>query len=71
MRDEWVRTVRTVIQILVSVGALAPILVPALGLSTTAGVGAAVIGVAAIVTRVSQIPQVAEILSKYLKIPKP
>ena len=71
MRDEWVRTVRTVIQTLVSVGALAPILIPALGLSTTAGVGAAVIGVAAIVTRVTTIPQVAELLNKYFKIPKP
>ena len=71
MRDEWVRTVRTAIQILVSVGALAPVLVPALGLSTTVGVGAAVIGVAAIVTRVTSTPEIAELLNKYFKIPKP
>lgn len=71
MRTEWVRTVRTAIQILVSVGALAPILVPALGLDQTVGVGAAVIAVGAAVTRVSQIPQVAELLNKYFKIPLP
>lgn len=71
MSDEWVRTVRTAIQILVSVGALAPMLVPALGLDQTVGVGAAVIAVGAAVTRVSAIPQVADLLNRYFKVPKP
>jgi hypothetical protein len=70
VKSEWAETVRTAIQILVSVGALAPVLVPALGLSTTAGVGAAVITVGAAVTRVSAIPAIADLLNRYFKVPK-
>ncbi len=71
MRDEWVRTVRTSIQVLVTVSATVPLIVPAVGLSTTVGVGAAAVAVAAAITRVMQIPAIAELLNKYLRIPKP
>lgn len=71
MRDEWIRVVRTGLQVAISVAALVPILIPALGLSATAGVGAAIVAIAATVTRVSQIPAVATLLNKYLKIPMP
>lgn len=71
MRDEWKRTLRTVVQVAVSVSLCAPALVPALGLSATAGVGATVLALSAVVTRVMQIPQIAELLDRHLKIPKP
>lgn len=71
MRVEWKRTLRTVVQIAVAVCASAPLILPALGLSATAGVGASVIAVSAAVTRVMSIPAVAELLNKYLKIPMP
>lgn len=71
MKDEWVRTIRTAAQVAVAISASAPVLVPALGLSVTTGVGAVVVMVATAITRVMQIPEVSEILNKYLKIPKP
>ena len=71
MKPEWQKTIRTAVQITLSVSALIPILVPALGLSVTAGVGAGLVAVAATVTRIMQIPAVATLLNKYLKIPMP
>lgn len=71
MRDEWKRTLRTVVQVAISVSACAPLLVPALGLSVTAGVGATVLALAAAVTRLMQIPAVAIPLNKYFKVPMP
>lgn len=69
MRDEWVRTVRTSVQVVIAVAAAVPVLLPAIGVSTTVGVGATVLGVAVIITRVMQNPTVAALLNKYLKIP--
>lgn len=69
MRDEWVRTVRTSVQVVVAVAAAVPVLLPAIGVSTTVGVGATVLGVAVVITRVMQNPTVAALLNKYLKIP--
>lgn len=71
MSPEWTRTVRTVLQVTLSIAAAAPLVVPAMGLSTAAGVGAVVVGVAATVTRVSQIPAVASLLERFLKVPQP
>lgn len=71
MRDEWIRTVRTAIQVVVTVAAVVPMIVPAVGLSATVGVGAAAVAVAAAITRVMQIPAAAALLNKYLKIPMP
>lgn len=58
-------------QTVIAVSASAVVLVPALGLSATSGVGAIVIAVAATVTRLMQIPQVAELLNKYFRVPMP
>jgi hypothetical protein len=71
VRDEWVRTVRTAVQVTVSLALAAPVLVPALGLSMTTGVGVTLLAIASTVTRLSQVPQVALLLNKYLKIPLP
>lgn len=71
MRDEWKRTIRTAIQSVIALAPIVPILVPALGISATAGVGAILIAIAAAVTRVMQVPQVSELLNKYLKVPMP
>lgn len=71
MRDEWIRVVRTVLQVAISVAPMVPVLIPAIGLSATAGAGAAMIAIAAAVTRVMSIPTVAELLNKYLKVPMP
>lgn len=71
MRDEWKRTLRTAIQVAIATAPLAPVLVPTLGLSAAAGLGAALIAIAAAVTRISTVPQIAELLNKYLKVPKP
>lgn len=71
MRDEWIRVVRTALQVAISVAPMVPVLIPAIGLSATAGVGSAMIAIAAAVTRIMSIPTMADLLNKYLKIPKP
>lgn len=71
MRDEWVRTIRTVIQVVSAVAVSIPLLLPALGVSTTIGAGASIVAVAAAVTRGMQIPAVASLLNKYFKVPMP
>lgn len=71
MKSEWIRVVRTALQVAVSVAPTVPVLIPAIGLSATAGVGAAMIAIAAVVTRVMSIPTVAELLNRYLKVPMP
>lgn len=71
MRDEWIRTVRTAIQVTVSLALAAPVLIPALGLTTATGVGATLLALATTVARLSQIPAIVELLNRYLKVPKP
>lgn len=64
MSDSWVRTLRTAIQVLVALLAAAPVMVPALGLSATAGVGATILAVSALSARLMAVPQVADLLSR-------
>lgn len=71
MKDEWIRTTRTAIQCAIAIAALVPVLVPALGISATAGVGATIVAIAAAVTRISAMPSVALLLNRYLRIPMP
>lgn len=71
MTEEWKRTLRTAVQIVSAVAVAVPVLLPAIGVSTTVGVGATVLAVAVAVTRVMQNPTVASLLNKYLKIPMP
>lgn len=61
---EWTKPIRTAIQILVIFVPLAPILIPALGLSATAGVGASLMGGAATLSRIMQIDVVEKLLAK-------
>lgn len=67
MKDEWARTIRTGVQVAVAAAAIIPVLVPALGLSATVGVGAALVGAAAIVTRIMAIPVVSDWVNKLLR----
>jgi hypothetical protein len=62
--NKWVKTVRTLVQVLVALTSAAPILVPALGLSATVGVGAIVLTVSAGVTRLMQVPEMETLLRK-------
>lgn len=71
MTEEWKRTLRTAVQVVSAVAVAVPVLLPAIGVSTTVGVGATVLAVAVAVTRVMQNPTVAALLNKYLKIPMP
>jgi len=67
VRDEWVRTFRTAIGVTISAAAVIPLMVPALGLDTTVGVGAALVGAAAAVTRVMAIPGISERINRWLR----
>jgi hypothetical protein len=67
VRDSWVRTIRTAVQVAIASAAVIPLLVPALGLSATVGVGAALVGAAAVVTRVMAIPVVHDWVNKLLR----
>lgn len=58
MRDEWIRTLRTVVQVIAGLAVVTPLLLGAVGVSTTIGVGAAVVTVAATITRIMQIPEI-------------
>lgn len=58
MRDEWIRTLRTAVQVIAGLAVVTPLLLGAVGVSTTIGVGAAVVTVAATITRIMQIPEI-------------
>ena len=62
--NKWVKPLRTAIQVLIALTSAAPILVPALGLSATVGVGAVVLTVSAAVSRAMQIPTVEALLQR-------
>jgi len=65
--DKWTKPIRTAIQVLIVLIPAVPVLVPALGLSATAGVGAGLVAGAAALSRIMEIPAVEELL-KHLKI---
>lgn len=60
--NKWKRPARTAIQVLIALIPVVPVLVPALGLSATAGVGAALVTAASLMSRVMQIPAVEQFL---------
>ena len=62
--NKWVKPLRTAIQVTIALTSAAPILVPALGLSATVGVGAVVLTVSAAVSRAMQIPTVEALLQR-------
>lgn len=63
--DKWRKPARTAIQGSIALISVAPILVPALGLSATMGVGAAVLTVSATLARVMQDPRIESLLRKW------
>lgn len=70
MKQETVKTIRTSVQALFAVAAVTPVLVQYLPAGVASGVGASLVAVAAIITRIHQIPEVSAALAKYLKIPE-
>jgi predicted ribonuclease YlaK len=66
MRKEsvWVKPVRTVVQTVIGLIPVAPLLVDAVGLSATAGIGASVVAVAASLSRLMQVEAIEKLLSK-------
>lgn len=71
MNESTRRTVRTVFQLVVSIAALAPVLVPALGLNAAnpkwAAACASLLAAAAVVTKVVNDPRVDAVLPGWLK----
>jgi len=67
VKDSWVRTIRTAVQTAIAAAAVIPVAVPALGLSTSVGLGASLVGAAAFVTRVMAIPAVSDWVNKLLR----
>lgn len=63
--EKWRKPLRTAIQVLIALTSAAPILVPALGLSATAGVGVTVLTVSAAVSRVMQNSAVETLLQRW------
>lgn len=61
--EKWVKSVRTMVQCLIALIPAAPFLVPALGLSATAGVGASIVALAGALARVMAIPAVETFLA--------
>lgn len=49
--NKWIKPLRTFFQVVLAVLPMVPVLVPAIGLSATAGVGASVVGVAVFLSR--------------------
>lgn len=60
--NKWRKPIRTAIQVLIALISAAPILVPALGLSASAGTGAVVLTVSAAASRLMQTPCVETLL---------
>lgn len=70
MTSEWVRTLRTGLQVVAGLAVVAPFLVAAVGVSSTVGIGAAVIAVAATITRIMQIPEIDGWVNNRLRKPE-
>lgn len=60
--SKWIRPARTAIQVLVAVLPMVPILVPAVGLSETVGIGATLVATASLISRLMQMPAVESLL---------
>jgi hypothetical protein len=69
--DATRRTVRTTLQTIVALAASLPVLLPELGIATTAGAGAGIVAVAGIVTRVSAAPSLQWLLPRWLRTTAP
>lgn len=70
MKDSTTRTIRTAVQALIAVAAVAPVMLSAVGIEKSAGFGAMILAAAAAVTRLHQVPAVNDFLNKYFGVPK-
>lgn len=70
MRDEWQRTLRTALQVTVALIPAMPVLIPAIGLSASVGLGASILAVSASLARVMAVPVVNQALHQILRTPK-
>lgn len=61
---QWVRPLRTGLQCLLALLPVLPSLLPALGLSATVGVGAVMISMATVLTRVMALPAMEAFLTR-------
>jgi len=68
VKIEWAKTVRTALQTLIGLAPFVPELEGKLGISTTVGVGASVVAIAALVTRLMQIPVVDQKVNAFLQV---
>lgn len=66
MKSEWIRVIRTVIQVLIPTIAAAPLIVDKLGIDKTAGVGAGVVVAAGVLTRLMAVPQFDSLINQFL-----
>jgi hypothetical protein len=64
VKPEWKKAIRTSIQVLVSLVLISPVLLPELGLSTTAGVGASIVALSGLLSRAMNIPQLVPLFEK-------
>jgi hypothetical protein len=67
VKQEWARTIRTTIQVMVGLIPAMPALIPALGLNATVGVGASILATSAVLTRLMQVPAVDRLVQKFLR----
>lgn len=65
MNPKWVKVIRTAIQCSIALISVLPLAIPALGLSATVGLGAAVLGISTSLSRVMQLPAVETLLQKW------
>lgn len=61
--NKWIRPVRTALQSVIALIPVVPVLVPALGLSATVGVGASLVTAASLASAAMQTPVVEKLLS--------
>lgn len=68
MKTQWAKVARSVLATLIGLAPVAPELAAKLGVSTTAGVSAAILAVAGAITRIMQIPTVDAKVDAWLKV---
>lgn len=64
MSVEWKKALRTSLQVLLSLLLASPAILPALGLSATAGIGVTVVALSGILARLMSLPQLIPLFEK-------
>jgi len=70
VKESTKRAIRTAVQTAFAVAGSAPILVSTVGFSTTAGFGAVLVTVAAVLSKLHAVPAVSSFLNKYFGVPE-